>query len=148
MTLNFRNAKYSSSSGDQIDMEIEHPVYGWIPFTAQPDDPEQLGRDLFAAATEGEVSAYLPPASDPLAAPLDRLTFWLAAAEIGVYKPVVRSHIDAMPEGPAKYQALMWFEEATVYRRYDPLLIQLAAAEGITEPQLDALWIWALGNQV
>lgn len=35
-----------------IDCEIEHPDYGWIPFTASPDDSEQHGRDLYAAILE------------------------------------------------------------------------------------------------
>lgn len=143
MDMNFRNPVYSAADGQQIDMELNHPVHGWIPFTARPDDVEQLGRDLFAAAAEGEVSAYSPPISDPLAAPLSRLTFWLAAAEIGVTKAGIRAHIDAMPEGVAKFQALAYLEEAQVYRREDPLLIQMAAAEGISEPELDSLWAWA-----
>jgi hypothetical protein len=75
--------------------------------------------------------------------PLSRLTFWLAAAEIGVTKAGIRAHIDAMPEGVEKFQALAYLEEAQVYRRNDPLLIQMAAVEGITEPELDALWTWA-----
>lgn len=104
--------------------------------------PEEEAEILEAQA------ASQPQPQDPLSLPLARLTFWLAAAEIGVYKPLVRANIDAMPEGPEKYEAIVWFEEATVYRRNDPLLIQLAAAEGITEPQLDALWVWAQGNPV
>lgn len=31
-----------------INCEINHPVYGWIPFTASPDDVEPHGRELFA----------------------------------------------------------------------------------------------------
>lgn len=81
-----------------------------------------------------------PPEPIP---PLSRLTFWLAAAEIGVTKAGIRAHIDAMPEGVEKFQALAYLEEAQVYRRNDPLLIQMAAVEGITEPELDALWAWA-----
>lgn len=81
-----------------------------------------------------------PPALVP---PLPRLTFWLAAAEVGVTKAGIRAHIDAMPEGLEKFQALAYLEEAQVYRREDPLLIQMAAVEGITEPELDALWAWA-----
>lgn len=81
-----------------------------------------------------------PPVPPP---PLARLTFWLAAAEIGVTKAGIRAHIDAMPEGVEKFQALAYLEEAQVYRREDPLLIQMAGAEGITEPELDALWAWA-----
>lgn len=75
--------------------------------------------------------------------PLPRLTFWLAAAEVGVTKAGIRAHIDTMPEGVEKFQALAYLEEAQVYRREDPLLIQMAAVEGITEPELDALWAWA-----
>lgn len=33
-----------------IDCEIEHPVFGWIPFTASADDVEEHGRAIFAAA--------------------------------------------------------------------------------------------------
>lgn len=87
-----------------------------------------------------EPPSDLPPTTPPS---LTRLTFWLAAAEIGVTKAGIRAHIDAMPEGVEKFQALAYFEEAQVYRREDPLLIQMAAVEGITEPQLDALWAWA-----
>jgi len=30
-----------------IDVEIEHPDFGWIPFTAAPHDPEPHGRQIF-----------------------------------------------------------------------------------------------------
>jgi len=76
-------------------------------------------------------------------APLSRLTFWLAAAEIGVTKAGIRAQIEAMPAGIDKFKALAYLEEAQVYRREDPLLIQLAASEGISELELDALWAWA-----
>lgn len=59
--MEFRNAVYSSADGQQIDVEINHPVYGWVPFTSRPDDPEQLGRDLYAAALLGVVGAYVEP---------------------------------------------------------------------------------------
>lgn len=113
-----------------------------------PDDLSNRHRQMIAEweAQGNTIPPYAPPPTDPLSLPLARLTFWLAAAEIGVYKPLVRANIEAMPDGPAKYEAIVWFEEATVYRRNDPLLIQLAAAEGISEPQLDALWLWALGS--
>lgn len=40
-----RNAKYNEHG--TIDCEINHPYYGWIPFTASPDDPEDYGVALF-----------------------------------------------------------------------------------------------------
>ena len=57
-----RNLKYSSAT--TVDMEINHPNFGWIPFTASPNDSEQLGRDLYAqaiAGTLGTIAAYVAP---------------------------------------------------------------------------------------
>ncbi len=108
-----------------------------------PDDMANRHRQMIAEWEEAgnTIPAYVaPPAPIP---PLPRLTFWLAAAEIGVTKAGIRAHIDAMPEGVGKFQALAYLEEAQFYRREDPLLIQMAAVEGITEPELDALWAWA-----
>lgn len=96
---------------------------------------EEEAEVLAALANLANTPAPIPP--------LSRLTFWLAAAEIGVTKVGIRAHIDTMPEGVEKFQALAYLEEAQVYRREDPLLIQMAAVEGITEPELDALWAWA-----
>ena len=31
----------------RFDCEINHPVFGWIPFTASPDDPEAHGRAIY-----------------------------------------------------------------------------------------------------
>lgn len=47
-----------------IDCEIEHPVHGWLPFTASPNDVEAHGREIYArlvAAEAGPVGEYLPP---------------------------------------------------------------------------------------
>ena len=46
--MNIRNARHAA--GGMIDCEYNHPKFGWVPFTANPNDVEQLGRDLYAAA--------------------------------------------------------------------------------------------------
>lgn len=81
---------------------------------------------------------------DYLQQPMDRLTFWLAAADIGVSKRGVLARVDELEDSPDKFRAYAYIEEASQYRREDPLLIAFAAAEGITEEQLDHLWVWAL----
>jgi hypothetical protein len=98
--------------------------------------------DWLAAGNVPE--AYVAPAPD--IPPIPRLGFWLAAAEIGVTKAGVKAHIDAMPEGVEKQQAIVYFEDAQNYRRTDPLLNQMAEVENITQSQLDDLWTWALAN--
>ena len=65
--MNYRNAKHNALG--TIDCEIEHPVHGWIPFTADPNDVEPLGADIFNAA-KGSANAYVappPPTSETLA---------------------------------------------------------------------------------
>lgn len=60
--MDYRNEHYNEDG--RIDCEINHPEFGWIPFTADPSDVEKLGRDLFA-----EIQAKGSPA--PWAAPAD-----------------------------------------------------------------------------
>ena len=33
----------------RVDCEINHPQFGWIPFTADPDDVEPHGRAIWQA---------------------------------------------------------------------------------------------------
>lgn len=116
-----------------------------------PDDMGNRHRQMIAEwefDEEGERVNMIPPYVAPLAPvpPIPRLGFWLAAAEVGVTKAGVKAHIDAMPEGVEKQQAIVYFEDAQLYRRTDPLLNQMAELENITQSQLDDLWTWALAN--
>lgn len=51
MQIQVRNPRRNAHG--TIDIDIEHPVYGWIPFTASPDDVELHGRELYAQAEAG-----------------------------------------------------------------------------------------------
>jgi len=46
--VNIRNCR--AIVDGRIDCEIEHPVFGWIPFTADANDVEPHGRAIHAAA--------------------------------------------------------------------------------------------------
>ncbi|CUW95122.1 hypothetical protein [Agrobacterium genomosp. 2] len=116
-----------------------------------PDDAGNRHRQLIAEwefDDEGERVNTIPPYVAPPVPvpPIPRLGFWLAAAEVGVTKAGVKAHIDAMPEGVEKEQAIVYFEDAQLYRRTDPLLNQMAELENISQSQLDDLWTWALAN--
>ena len=66
--MNYRNAKYINANG-WIDCEIEHPEYGWIPYTLDPADTDMTinNDDLLAAmSTNGDVAAYVPPTQEEL----------------------------------------------------------------------------------
>ena len=72
MMTNYRNAKYINDSG-WIDCEIEHPEFGWIPYTLDPADTDMtVNNDDLLAAMEaaGDVAAYIPPTQSELDAAL------------------------------------------------------------------------------
>jgi len=57
--MQYKNARWARNGG--IDCDIEHPVYGWIPFTAVKNDVESFGRSLFAELeASGNVAPFNP----------------------------------------------------------------------------------------
>lgn len=65
MMINYRNAKRLADGC--IDCEIEHPKYGWIPFTLNPNDTDAGidAAELFARITDdGGAAPYIPPTAD------------------------------------------------------------------------------------
>lgn len=65
--MEYRNAKYIFNGW--IDCEINHPQYGWIPFTCDPDDKGARfdTRELFdRMVTEGNIAPYIPPTQEEL----------------------------------------------------------------------------------
>ncbi|AYP28111.1 tail fiber assembly [Lentibacter phage vB_LenP_ICBM2] len=60
--MNYRSAQYIDST--RIDCEIEHPEFGWIPYTLDPADTDMTidnNHLLAAMASAGDVAAYVPP---------------------------------------------------------------------------------------
>ena len=66
--MDIKNSKYNEFGG--IDCEIDHPNFGWIPFTANPDDPEELGKRVFEAVKD-LADPYVPPSVDEVKAKLE-----------------------------------------------------------------------------
>ena len=58
--MNYRNPKFLESGW--IDCEIEHPQYGWIPFTCDPNDTgAQFDTAALFAEMQPHAAAYTPP---------------------------------------------------------------------------------------
>lgn len=79
--MEIRNPQYTASGA--IDCEIEHPVLGWMPFTAAADDVEPNGREIFALAEAMGPVAYVPP--DP-------------APTVDDYRAAIVAHLDAVAQ--------------------------------------------------
>lgn len=56
--MQYRNPRFNAQGS--IDVEINHPDFGWITFTASPDDPEEHGRQIFEDLRD-EAAPYVPP---------------------------------------------------------------------------------------
>ncbi|MFD1326750.1 hypothetical protein [Mycoplana ramosa] len=131
----FRNARYSNASNTMIDVEYEHPKYGWIPFTATPDDFESLGREIYAAAKAGPVAPYIPPTPEQIRERMPPITarqLRLTLVRNGHSLASVDAAIAALPEGPVKDEAAIEWEYGTTFARLSPTLITIAEALNIS----------------
>ena len=54
--IEYRNAAYNEAG--TIDVEVNHPDFGWITFTADPNDCEEHGRKLFQDL-QAEAAAFI-----------------------------------------------------------------------------------------
>lgn len=68
----YRNAKYIKSNNSLIDLEINHTVHGWIPYTLDANDTEAEvnSQDLWDEVVAGSVTAYAAPSDSVLYAEL------------------------------------------------------------------------------
>lgn len=67
--MKFRKPRFNDNG--TIDCEVEHPEFGWIPFTASPDDVEESGKGIHTAILAAGVDKVLPaipPSNEELAA--------------------------------------------------------------------------------
>ena len=56
--MDYKNPIFNANG--TIDMDIDHPVHGLIPFTASPGDTEERGRLLFSDA-QATAAPYVAP---------------------------------------------------------------------------------------
>lgn len=136
-----RNLKYATPDRSIIDLELNHPEYGWIPFTASPDDVEQRGRDIYAAAVAGEYGPIAPCIAEPDPEPVipqavTRRQGRLALLEVGKLDDVEAAVESSGMAAQIEYEADTW-------ERSNAFLQAMWSQLGGTESELDALFILA-----
>lgn len=130
---------------DTIDVEINHPVYGWIPFTADPVDPE--GASVYENAVSGlygEVQPYTAPPPAPPVVPQavtrrQARQALLMAGRLPDVQPAIDAIADPMQRGMVQIE----WDDSQVFERTRPTLLALATAIGMTDEDLDALFTQA-----
>lgn len=154
--MKLRNPRFNALGS--IDGEIEHPLLGWVPFTAAAEDPEPMGRALYAAAIAGEfgpVAEYVPPPPLPPPVPdvisrrqlliaLAAAGFLsaeeaLAAAQTGAVPSAIGAIFDLLSAEQALAARITWATMTEVYRE-DPLIGAIVAAGVTTAEQVDELF--------
>lgn len=131
----------------RIDCEVEHPQFGWIPFTADADDVMAHGREVFAALeTKNPPDKVIPtPTGDEiLAAERARMICSRFQAKAALLQAGLLPRVDTLMAAADPMAKLAW-SEVVEFRRNSPTITALATAAGLTETQVDDLFRAAMG---
>jgi hypothetical protein len=94
-----RNAASLQSDNARMDVEINHPQHGWIPYTLDPADTDTtIDNDEVMALIGTDFAAYVAPTAEELAA--------TAAAEIRSQRDQLLLEVDAFVGNPLRWAAL------------------------------------------
>ena len=121
--MKYRNAKYINNSG-WIDCEIDHPVYGWVPYTLDPADTDmRVNNDdlLTAMDAAGDIAAYVPPTQAELDAAL--------AAGLRLQRDGLLTDVDAIA-GNALRWAELSADKQTAWTVYRQALLDVPQQDG------------------
>lgn len=117
--MKIRNMTCNASGN--LDCDIEHPVYGWIPFTASPDDTDELCRTLYAEAISGQhgdIAPYVAPVI-----PLDERIAQVQALRLAAYRAEsdqlkLQADFDALQAGTQPDYSLWIAAVEAIKQRY------------------------------
>jgi len=94
-----RNAVSLQSDNLRMDVEINHPDYGWIPYTVDPADTDMtIDNDDVMALIGTDFAAYVPPTQAELDAAL--------AAEVRADRDGRLAEVDAVAGNALRWAAL------------------------------------------
>jgi hypothetical protein len=142
--MKIRNAIHTAYGS--IDCEIEHPVYGWIPFTASPDDAEEHGRQIYAdLVAQGNIAAAVSPPvpteTELLQKEREGMRVSRFQARAALHQAGLLSQVEAIMADPATdtLVKLAW-QDAQEFVRFSPTIQTVAGLLGITDAELDGLF--------
>lgn len=102
---NVRNAVSLNEADTRFDLEIEHPQFGWIPYTVDPtDDDETIDNDALLALIGDDFTAYIPPTQEELDAEA-------AAAVRGQRDLLLQNEVDPVVSNPLRWADLTTAEQ-------------------------------------
>ena len=139
-----RNPTFTATG--EIDCEINHPEFGWIPFTASLNDPEQHGRDIFEALKDSAAPYVPPPEPTPeetLAAERAAMICTPAQMRLALHRMGLLQQVQVIADGDPE-ASIVW-EYATHIVRTSPLIEALSG--DLTPEQIDDIFRAAMAVQ-
>ena len=101
-----RNAASMNAANTSIDVEINHPDYGWIPYTVDPSDTDTtINNEEVMALIGTDFTAYVAPTQ----AELDAAT---AAQVRGERDNILTTVVDPLVSNPLRWADLTSAEQA------------------------------------
>lgn len=136
-----RNAKINKYGA--IDLEINHPNFGWIPFTASQNDVEEYGRLIYEDAINGkygDIEPYIEPLLPEQIIQIPQ-SITMRQARLYLLQISLLDSVDLILATNRAWQ-IEW-EYATEVQRSSILVAALAEQLGLTSEQLDNMFIEA-----
>ena len=117
-----RNAASLQSDNTRMDVEINHPDYGWIPYTLDPSDTDTtINNDEVMALIGTDFAAYVAPTDAELAT--------AAAAQVRSQRDQLLLEVDAFVGNPLRWAALS-SNEQTAWATYRTALLDVPQQSG------------------
>ena len=108
----FRNARSMNAENTMIDVEINHPEYGWIPYLLTDFDPDNtIDNDNLMSLIDTNFTAYVAPTQAELDAD--------AAAEVRAERAYkLETEVDPLVSNPLRWADLTTAKQTewTTYR--------------------------------
>ena len=144
-----RNPTYNSSG--TIDCEIEIRPGDWVPFTANPNDVELRGRDIYAEALEAGPAPYIVPVIDPAIEMAQARASMVISPMQGIltlgeteWGKVMAFRDGTNPDfPPATWAQIVIINSAGNWRRNSQNIAFFGYLLGYTDAQMDAMFIAA-----
>jgi hypothetical protein len=120
-----RNAASLQSDNLCMNVEINHPKYGWIPYTLDPADTDMtVNNDEVMALIGTDFAAYVAPTDEELATE--------AAAQVRSQRDQLLLDVDAFVGNPLRWAALS-SNEQTAWATYRTALLDVPQQSGFPD---------------
>ena len=118
-----RNARSLNLSNTRMDVEINHPQYGWIPYHLSPEDTDMtVDNEAVMSLIGANFEAYVPPTQEQLDAEA-------AAAVRGRRDMHLVNEVDPLVSNPLRWADLTT-EQQNAWSQYRTDLLNITDQDG------------------